>query len=64
MTKKYVYIRIPVSPETYTEVRALADATSRTVPRYVRQVLLRFLECRGSYIEPSEFFWKPPVRRT
>ena len=64
MKKEIVYTRVPLSKEAYQEVLALAEATGRTVPRYVRQVLLRFLECRGSYIEPSEFFWKPPVRRT
>lgn len=56
MTKEKVYIRIPVSPQMYEEIRDLAEATSRTIPQYVRQVLRRFLECRGDAVEPRDYF--------
>ena len=56
MKKELIYIRVPLSKEVYQEVQALAEATGRTVPRYVRQVLRRFLEYRGDAVEPRDYF--------
>lgn len=56
MKKELIYIRVPLSKEVYQEVQALAEATGRTVPRYVRQVLRRFLEYRRDAVEPRDYF--------
>ena len=56
MRKNSRRVTLSLPDEIYAELEKLAPQTGRTVPRYVRQILRRYLEKRGRAVEPSEVF--------
>lgn len=58
MQKNTAYVRVPLPPEMYEQLRSLAEKTGRSTSGYVRQVLRRFLDARGDIIEPRACFEK------
>ena len=52
--KRRVCISLPL--RMYCELEQLAERTKRPLPAYIRQILRRYLEKRGSAVEPSEVF--------